>query len=111
MNKQNLTLIFDNAGVIYIGDISETKQDSEYLLIRNPAQILYNINEQTKDVEINIIPVCFPEILSQESKEKGTRWVYQRKNARFISAFDVSIDERVVNYYNGIFLKPQENAN
>jgi hypothetical protein len=105
MNNEALALIFDNAGVIYIGDISETKQDSEYLLIRNPAQIFYNIKEDTKDVEINIIPVCFPEILSAESKEKGTRWVYQRKNARFISAFDVKIDERVVSYYRDVFTK------
>jgi hypothetical protein len=103
MNINKLTLIFDNAGVIYMGEI--TVDTGESYLVRNPAQIIYNINQETKDVEINIVPVCFPEILSQESKEKGTIWVYQKRNARFISSYDVNIDERVVNYYNNIFLK------
>ena len=105
MNKENLTLIFDNAGVIYIGDTSQTQTDSDDILIKNPAQIFYNVKEETKDVEINIIPVCFPEILAKSSKDRGTLWIYQRKNAKFISAFDVSIDERIVNHYNDVFSK------
>lgn len=102
-NKKNyrVGLIFDNAGVIYIAQIMSETPD--YYLIHNPAQVFYNINEETKDVEINIIPVCFPEVLSEESKETGTNWVYQKSNARFVSTDDIKVDARVLEYYNKIF--------
>jgi len=102
-NNHRVGLIFDNAGIIYIGHIlSETP---DYYLIYNPAQLFYDLNQETKEVEINIIPVCFPEVLSEESKEKGTTWTYSKKNARFVSANDITLDARVMEHYHKIFTK------
>ena len=101
-------IILDNAGVIYIGKIlSET---SDFYLIQNPAQVAYDMNEETKEVEIKVFPVCFPEILSAKSRVNGTTWVYKKSNARFASVDDSTLDERVVDYYTSIF-EQQSKAN
>jgi hypothetical protein len=103
MDTSKIKLIFDNNNSIYIGAVlSETQ---EYYLISNPAQIFYNVNPESKEVEINIIPVCFPEVLSAESKEKGTKWTYQKSNSKFVSVDDITLDSRVLSYYLSIFSK------
>jgi hypothetical protein len=103
MELPKVKLIFDNSGAIYIASIlSETPV---FYMLHNPAQLLYQINEDTKEVEINIIPVCFPEVLSNESKEKGTNWTYQKSNAKFVSVDENIVDSRVLAYYTSIFKK------
>ena len=83
-NLQFLTIL-DNTGSVYIGKydsniISDTKS---YVSIHNPAQIVFKPNEETKEVEISIFPVCYPEILSQEQRAKGTDWDYEISGAKF----------------------------
>jgi hypothetical protein len=101
--RKKMSLILDNSGAIYMGLIlSET---NEHFLVFNPAQVFTSINEESKDIEVTIIPVCFPELLSPESKTTGTSWKYKKENARFISAQNVIVDDRVLDYYFRIFNK------
>lgn len=101
----NIGIILDNAGVIYIGQILSNTPD--FYLIKNPAQVVYDVNEETKEVEIKVFPVCFPEILSPQSRVNGTTWVYKKSNARFASTDDTSLDQRVIEYYNSVFQKSE----
>jgi hypothetical protein len=103
-----LGIILDNAGVIYIGQILSDTPD--FYLIKDPAQVVYDMNEETKEVEVKVFPVCFPEILSAQSRVNGTKWIYKKTNARFASADDTSLDPRVVEYYISIF-QQQSKAN
>lgn len=99
--RKKISVILDNSGAIYMGMfLSETP---EHYLIFNPAQVFANINQETKDIEITIIPVCLPELLSQESKTTGTTWKYKKENARFTSAQQVILEDRVLDYYFQIF--------
>lgn len=99
--SHKISVIFDNNGSVFIGHVLSDTPD--FYLIYNPAQVFYNVNSETKEVEINIIPVCFPELLSEETKAKGTRWTYKKSNAKFVSADDINLDSRVVQYYVSIF--------
>jgi hypothetical protein len=101
--SHKISVIFDNNGSVFIGHILSDTPD--YYLIYNPAQVFYNVNSETKEVEINMIPVCFPELLSEETKVKGTRWTYKKSNAKFVSADDINLDPRVVQFYVNIFTR------
>lgn len=102
-NLQKVGVIFDNSGSIYVAHILSEHPD--YYLIYNPAQLFYNLNDETKDVEINMIPVCLPEILSEEAKENGTTWTYKKSNARFVSTDSLLLDVRILDHYNKIFTR------
>jgi hypothetical protein len=96
----NIGIILDNAGVIYIGKFLSETPDS--YLIHNPAQVIYNMNEETKEIEVNVFPVCLPEMISTQSRVNGTKWIYKKSNARFVSA-DATLDTRILNYYQNVF--------
>lgn len=101
--SHKISLILDNNGSVFIGHVLSDTPD--FYLIYNPAQVIYNLNEETKEVEINMVPVCLPEVLSTESKIKGTRWVYRKENAKFVSDGDITLDQRVISFYVNLFEK------
>lgn len=99
----SIITILDKSGAVYIGEYFGHLPD-DCLDIKNPAQIIFNVDNDNKDVEITIFPVCFPEILSDESRIEGTRWNYYEKNAKFIGT-KAQLNERIISQYNKVFNK------
>lgn len=102
-NLSKVSLIFDNSGAIYMAHL--ISEHPEYYLIYNPAQVFYKLNDETKEIEINILPVCAPELMSETAKKEGSRWVYKKSNARFVSTDDGMIDIRIIEHYHKVFDK------
>jgi hypothetical protein len=78
-------------------------ESANQYLIKNPAQVRSNIDVETGQVEIAVTPVCFPEFLSKPAKINGTTWIYNKENAKFMSSADVTLDSRIMEYYEKIF--------
>jgi hypothetical protein len=97
----SIITILDKSGAVYIGEYFGQSENG-CLDIKNPAQIIFNVDNDNKDVEITIFPVCFPEILSDESRAEGCRWDYYEKNAKFIGT-KVQLNERIISQYNKVF--------
>ena len=95
--------ILDNTGSVYIGKYDPiVSVNDSVLYIFNPAQIVFKPNEETKEVEISIFPVCYPEILSPEARANGMKWGYDMSGAKFIN-FDTSLNDRIVGQYEKVF--------
>jgi hypothetical protein len=97
-------IIIDKNGERFIGEIID--ENATHILIHNPAVVQFKVNSESKDVEIMVFPVCFPEILSDESKS-GSVWTYAKDNARFMSS-DAKLNERILTHYKEIFALHQK---
>jgi len=97
----NIITIFDKDKSIYFGEEIDCCEES--ITIRNPAILGYNVDAANGSVQVSVIPVCFPESLSDESKKNGTVWHYYKQNAKFISVGNISLNPKILEHYNSIF--------
>ena len=100
MNEQNkIVVFFDSVGRTILGEKIETETNETTLAIKNPAVVHIMPNQQTGQLQLQILPLFFKEFLAD--KDSGTLWKYNRKN--ITEAVDVVFDFKLEAQYRQIF--------
>lgn len=78
MSKTNkeMTVFLDNIGRTIIGKID--KQDKDTITIENPALVHVQPNQQTNQLQLQILPLFFREF--QADKTQPTVWNFKKNN-------------------------------
>lgn len=71
------------------------------LTVKNPASVHLQPT-QDGQIQVQLFPVWFSELLSPDQRDAGTEWVFQ-KDAIITSDEFVELDERLVQQYNRTF--------
>lgn len=109
-NTENkIAVFFDSVGRTILGEKLEDKTTKEVLTIKNPAVVHIMPNQQTGQLQLQILPLFFKEFLAD--KDNGTIWNYNRAN--ITEAVDVTFDFKLEAQYRQIFaagpaLTPQQ---
>ena len=97
--ENNLIVFIDNVGRTIVGEqVISLKSDS--ISIKNPAIIWAQPNQQNGQLNIQVIPLFFRELLAGKSKEDGIIWEYL--NANITMATNLELDTRLVTQYKQI---------
>jgi len=99
-NTENKTVVFfDTVGRTILGEKIEAETTDKVLAIKNPAVVHIMPNQQTGQLQLQILPLFFKEFLAE--KDAGTTWKYNREN--ITEAVDVTFDFKLEAQYKQIF--------
>ena len=99
-NTENkIVVFFDSVGRTILGEKLEDKSSDKVLTIKNPAVVHIMPNQQTGQLQLQILPLFFKEFLAD--KNEGTVWNYNRAN--ITEAVDVTFDFKLEAQYRQIF--------
>jgi hypothetical protein len=100
MSDQNkIAVFFDNVGRTILGERLNDKTTDKTLTIKNPAVVHIIPNQQTGQLQLQILPLFFKEFLAD--RNEGTIWNYNRAN--ITEAVDVVLDFKLEAQYRQIF--------
>jgi hypothetical protein len=93
----NTLILLDQIGRTVIGNKSvETETE---VIVENPALLLINANQQTNQLQLQILPLFFKEF--QADKSTSTFWAYKKDNITLAHNFELS--PQLVAQYNQLF--------
>jgi hypothetical protein len=99
-NTENkIVVFFDTVGRTILGEKINDKTTDKVLAIKNPAVVHIMPNQQTGQLQLQILPLFFKEFLAD--KEAGTIWNYNREN--ITEAVDITFDFKLEAQYRQIF--------
>jgi len=99
-NTENkIVVFFDSVGRTILGEKLEDKTTNQVLTIKNPAVVHIMPNQQSGQLQLQILPLFFKEFLAD--KDTGTVWNYNRAN--ITEAVDVTFDFKLEAQYRQIF--------
>ena len=99
MEQNKIVVFFDTVGRTILGERLEDKTTDKVLAIKNPAVVHIMPNQQTGQLQLQILPLFFKEFLAD--KDTGTVWNYNRQN--ITEAVDVTFDFKLEAQYRQIF--------
>jgi hypothetical protein len=99
MEQNKIAVFFDSVGRTILGERLEDKTTDKVLTIKNPAVVHIMPNQQTGQLQLQILPLFFKEFLAD--KDTGTVWNYNREN--ITEAVDVTFDFKLEAQYRQIF--------
>lgn len=99
-NTENkIVVFFDTVGRTILGEKIDAETNEKVLVIKNPAVVHIMPNQQTGQLQLQILPLFFKEFLAE--KDAGTLWKYNREN--ITEAVDVTFDFKLEAQYRQIF--------
>jgi hypothetical protein len=99
MEQNKIVVFFDAVGRTILGEKLDDKTTKDILSIKNPAVVHIMPNQQTGQLQLQILPLFFKEFLAE--KDSGTVWNYIRAN--ITEAVDVTFDFKLEAQYRQIF--------
>jgi len=97
--ENKIVVFFDQVGRTILGERVKPETNDNVLTIKNPAVVHIMPNQQTGQLQLQILPLFFKEFLAE--KDSGTVWKYNRKN--ITEAVDVTFDFKLEAQYRQIF--------
>lgn len=99
-NTENkIAVFFDSVGRTILGERIDAETNEKVLAVKNPAVVHIMPNQQTGQLQLQILPLFFKEFLAE--KDAGTLWKYNREN--ITEAVDVTFDFKLEAQYRQIF--------
>jgi hypothetical protein len=100
MSEENkLVVFFDTVGRTILGERVASETTEEILTIKNPAVVHILPNQQTGQLQLQILPLFFKEFLADKSEP--TIWQYKRE--LITESKDLVLDFKVQGQYQQIF--------
>jgi len=101
MSDNNITAFVDSVGRVIVGREASTESTDSQLAISNPAVVNINVNQESGQISVQLLPYIFREFITAEKRYEKHTWKFNRNQ---ITASDsIDIDEAVSNQYIGIF--------
>lgn len=98
VNASDLVCLVDNQRSI-IGELVEMTDD--VVRVKNPASVHLQPTPDNQ-IQVQLFPFWFSELLSSDQREKGTVWDFKRASV-VLSPDPIDLDTRLVQQYNRVF--------
>jgi hypothetical protein len=96
--KPIITAIKDASGSIILGELVDAS--SSDIQLKNPATLFIQPT-QNGQLNVQLFPMIFGELLSAESKKQGTVWSFAKASNAVAS--NLELDEKLISQYTRIF--------
>lgn len=100
-----ITSFVDSVGRVIVGEIVDTKS-KQHLEVKEPAVVNVQVNQQSGQISVQLLPFIFREFVKPEVRESGTVWKFNRDN--IVTSDNIELEDSIVKQYHSIFTKPVE---
>ncbi len=91
----------DSVGRVIVGREAQEKNTDSKLAISNPSVVNINVNQESGNISVQLLPYIFREFISAEARFESHVWFFNRSQITTAESFD--IDSSVENQYIQIF--------
>lgn len=102
-NKNPFVVFFDSVGRTILGERVDSETTKDTLVIKNPAVVHILPNQQTGQLQLQILPLFFKEFLAD--KNEATYWNYNKK--QITECKEVAFDFKLQVQYQQLFTPGQ----
>lgn len=102
----DLRVIVDAAGRTILGE--HEKETKDTIVLRNPATLFIQPNQQTGQLAVQLIPFFFREFVEEEKRPTGLAWTFNKSTTCYTEQFN--LDERLYSQYEKMMTK-EANSN
>ena len=99
----NITSFVDNVGRVIVGQQTKSK-DKTHLHIKEPAVVNVQVNQQSGQISVQLLPFIFREFVKQESREEGVVWKFNKDN--IVTSDNLELEDAIIQQYESIFSQP-----
>lgn len=96
-----LTAIVDSVGRVILGRHDVQASTKTLLNLRNPAVVNIQVDQQSGQISVQLIPYIFREFIKADKREEGVSWNFQKQNV--VVSDDLELEDNIVSQYIKIF--------
>ena len=96
-----LEAIVDSVGRVILGRHDEEASTDSTMNLRNPAVVNIQVNQQSGQISVQLIPFIFREFVRSDLQEAGASWNFQKCN--IVVSDDLALAENIEEQYVKIF--------
>ena len=97
----NLVAIVDSVGRVILGRENADKSSDSAVVLKNPAVVNIQVNQESGQISVQLIPYIFREFVRQDLREEGVSWTFQR--SAITVSDDLELEPTIVDQYARIF--------
>lgn len=101
-----LTAIVDSVGRVILGRHDVQASTKSLLNVRNPAVVNIQVDQQSGQISVQLIPYIFREFIKAEKRDEGVSWNFQKSN--IVISDDLNLEDNIIAQYVKIFETPIE---
>lgn len=103
-----LTAIVDSVGRVILGRHDVQASTKSLLNVRNPAVVNIQVDQQSGQISVQLIPYIFREFIKADKRDDGVSWNFQKNN--IVISDDLELEDNIITQYIKIFETPIEQA-
>lgn len=95
------TVVFvDNIGRTVMGVENKKASTKTQLAVDDPSIVFVQPNPESGQIQVQVIPLFFKELVGEESRDGALTWYFNRSN--LVTNPTLSIDEKLVSQYERV---------
>lgn len=98
-----ITSFVDNVGRVIVGQTTDSKS-KQYLEIKEPAVVNVQVNQQSGQISVQLLPFIFREFVKESVREEGVVWKFNRDTV--VTSDNLELEDAIVTQYKNIFKQP-----
>ena len=99
-----LVAIVDSVGRVILGRHDEKSSTKTTTAIKNPAVVNIQVDQQSGQISVQLIPFIFREFVKADLRENGVTWEFNK--ASITTSNDLVLEDNIVEQYEKIFEAP-----
>lgn len=99
-----ITAFVDNVGRVIVGELTDQSESKKTLRVREPAVVNVQVNNQSGQISVQLLPFIFREFVKAECREEGVYWTFNKDNITISE--NLVLDDNIIKQYENIFKSP-----
>ena len=99
-----LVAIVDSVGRVILGRHDENSSNKTTTAIKNPAVVNIQVDQQSGQISVQLIPFIFREFVKADLRENGVTWEFNKSS--ITTSTDLVLEDNIVDQYEKIFEAP-----
>jgi hypothetical protein len=99
----NITAFVDSVGRVIVGQKLKSKA-ANVLKIKEPAVVNVQVNQQSGQISVQLLPFVFREFVTQQARDEGVVWDFNKDTC--VTSENIVLEDNICKQYEGIFTKP-----
>tara|TARA_R110000772_G_scaffold263070_2_gene382608 strand:- start:303 stop:689 length:387 start_codon:yes stop_codon:yes gene_type:complete len=96
-----LVAIVDSVGRVILGRHDVQASTKAQLNLRNPAVVNIQVDQQSGQISVQLIPYIFREFVRAEKRADGVSWNFQKQS--ITTSNDLHLEDNILDQYTKIF--------
>jgi len=98
----NINAFVDSVGRVIVGEVLDNTDEN--LKVKEPAVVNVQVNQESGQISVQLLPFIFREFIKTDAREKGVVWNFPKKTV--VTSENLELEDTIKQQYKNIFTQP-----